>query len=560
MHIAFRVDSSTVIGYGHVTRCLTLAHAFAQEFTQQQNSLSTKVERGCDEHLLISFFCRDHKGNINNQISKAGFKLLTLPRLAQILMSDQTATWLGTSFTQDAQACIKHIEHFPKIDLLIIDHYAIDHQWQKLLKPYYNKLLVIDDLANRKHICDVLLDQTFKRNKQEYTLLVPEYCHFLIGEQYILLRNEFAALKSKVRKRRNKYVNAIINIQANILVSMGGTDPNNLSQVALLAIEQLIAIFPDITATLVISSQSKHLSTLTSFSHQRPWINLMINSENMAGLMLNADIAIGACGGTAWERCCLGLPCLTTVNAKNQQVIADNLSYAGAIMNLGWYKNITVDNIYTATHYLLNNKKLYQKMSTAGINVCDGSGAKRVVSELITTISKTSHSSVSSIRFRKATSQDCQLIYSWQSNKNIRKHFIEPKTPTWEEHRQWYNHCMLDQNRRLYLLDNNLAQTIGLLRLDKLTKTGYSGEIYEISIIIAPESQGFGYAVKALQQLVTLTKTARYLATVATGNLPSHKAFSLAGFHKTSATTYQLNVENFQSVPVQVESTKRNKV
>ena len=558
MHIAFRVDSSTIIGYGHVMRCLTLAHAFAQAHFKQQSSLSSKVKPRNDEHLLITFLCRDHEGNINHLIPETNFKLFILPMLEQTLVTEQTNTWLGASFEQDAQECIEHLRDLPNIDLLVIDHYAIDHQWQQLLKPYYQKLLVIDDLANRKHVCDFLLDQTFNINHQAYTLLVPANCHLFLGEKYILLREEFAILQSKALQQRQAYINTLANNKTNILVSMGGTDPNNLSQLALLAIEQIKVISPNISATLVISGQSKHLPLLTDFCRQRPWINIIINSQNMANLMLVADIAIGACGGTAWERCCLGLPCLTTINAHNQQVIANNLSKADAIINLGWHEKITIDVINTALHALLSDKKLYKKMSDACINVCDAKGANRIANKIVADLLTTSPPNTAPITFRIATSNDCQLIYHWQSNKAIRKHFINPNTPTWEEHSQWYKACMLDSNRRLYLLDNHVGQTVGLLRLDKINKTNYSVDTYEISILIAPESQGCGYAVNALKQLSTLTKSALYLATVATDNFPSHKAFSLAGFHKTSATTYQLNVENYQSIPMEATSTNIN--
>ena len=584
MHIAFRVDSSTIIGYGHVMRCLTLAHAFAREYTEQHSlnlHQSTSNLSINDKPLRISFICRDHPGNINKRILDEKYSLLALPALEQARntteittnstpITTESSSWLGTSAAQDVQSCIAYLKDLPRIDLLVVDHYAIDGQWQQLLKPYYQQLLVIDDLANRQHICDFLLDQTFKCSPHSYSLLIPAHTHLLLGECYILLRDEFSTLKNSALLRRKSYANtenqASQNIThqvipTNILISMGGTDPDNLSELALYAIEQLNTQSSHISATLVISSQSIHLSSLTIFCLQRSWLTLIIDSQNMADLMLSADIAIGACGGTAWERCCLGLPCLTSINAENQQLIATRLSAEKAIINLGWHKDITVDHIYSTLHSLLNDKERYKTISDAGFTVCDGMGAKRVAKTVLAKLLPMTDNSTSPITYRKATDKDCQLIYSWQTNTAIRKHFINPSTPDWEEHCQWYNTCMLDPHRRLYLLDANLTNTVGLLRLDRVTISDHTTDTYEISIIIAPEYQGLGYAVHALKQLITLEETAVYLATIVADNAASHKAFYLAGFNKiaTSSTTatYQLTVINFKPLTTQNHATSK---
>ena len=572
MHIAFRVDSSTIIGYGHVMRCLTLAHALSHEFkTAQKNNI--------DEELLISLICRDHQGHINQLVLDNQFNLLTLPSIKQKINAKNTDSWLGTTFEQDSLQCITHLESLPAISLLIVDHYAIDHHWHTLMKPYYQELLVIDDLANRTHACDYLLDQTFNRDKKDYHALVPEHCQLLLGQAYMLLRSEFSLLKAQAKRRRNiridEYNNRINRVERSteILITMGGTDPDNLSQLALGAIDERIKssleiydntanMANNITTNIVISSQSIHLPALTLFCEKRSWATLIIDSKDMANLMLSADIAIGACGGTAWERCCLGLPCLTTVNAKNQQLIADNLSAADGIINLGWHQNITSESINTALTLLLNtplnyppshqrgslasdlssNVNVYEKMVNACFNIVDGKGADSVAR----IISKHIIHSPSEIKLDLATEEDCELIYRWQSNKDIRRYFINTNVPTWQEHVTWYSSCLLDPNRRLYLLHDNQGNSVGLLRLDQLKRIEISTNTYEISIIIASEYQGKGVAVKALQNLKRLRKEAIYMAKIHDENIPSQKSFIKAGFHRVSPSTYQLNIINFQ--------------
>ncbi|MBA6253841.1 UDP-2,4-diacetamido-2,4,6-trideoxy-beta-L-altropyranose hydrolase [Colwellia sp. MB3u-55] len=544
MHIAFRVDSSTIIGYGHVMRCLTLAHALVYE-------LKTIPQKNVDDNLLISFLCRDHQGHINQLILDSDFNLLQLPPVEQKINQQCSDSWLGATFEQDAQQCITQVKQLPKIELFIVDHYAIDHKWHSLMKPYYQKLLVIDDLANRSLACDFLLDQTYNRSKAEYQALVPSQCQFLVGQDYILLRDEFSLLKDQALLRRKKRIDEYNNelTPTNILITMGGSDPDNLSQLALLAVGELIEALPKITVNLVISSQSIHVDSLTTFCNEHSWIYLIVNSQNMAELMLSADIAIGASGGTAWERCCLGLPCLTTVNAENQKVIANNLAQAGATINLGWYKNITIHTIVSALNSLLNDTSAYEKMSDCCFEVCDGKGAARVAAKLVEKTTKHLIVIPKEIIFHAAKADDCELIYGWQSNKNIRKYFINPKTPSWLEHMQWYNTCLLDPNRILYLLHNDQGSSVGLLRLDQLTKNKCNTDIptYEISIIIAPDHQGKGLAVSTLTNLSQLKQNATYMATIHNKNIQSQKAFTKAGFKKVSPSSYQLNVINFRS-------------
>ncbi len=379
MHIAFRVDSSNIIGHGHIMRCLTLAHALVTQ---------TKQLKG--EDISISFLCRNHQSNINNLVSQNNFYLITLPQGKETIKLADSNTWLGCSQSQDAQQCVNAIKsltaNIVPFDILIVDHYALDEQWHNLVSPYYQQLMVIDDLASRSLHCELLLDQTLGRQPQQYQSFVPKHCQLLLGKNYMLLRDEFSALQEQAilqRQLRSKQLTS-----ANILISMGGGDPDNLSELALLAIAQVIKNYPNITTSLVLSSQSLHLKSLQRLSNQFTWCTLITDCQNMGDLMLSADIAIGASGATAWERCCLGLPSLITVNAENQQLIAKNLTHAGATINLGWHKEITTNTVINALEKLLNEANTYLTMVDNNLNCCDGLGAKRVAKVLIESIRK----------------------------------------------------------------------------------------------------------------------------------------------------------------------------
>ena len=206
MNIIFRVDASLKMGTGHVMRCLTLAQVL------KENSAN------------VEFICRKHEGNLIDKIHSSGFNVHELEMLEEIEVGNKLAHshWLGATQKQDADDCIGILKA-EKSDWLIVDHYALDEQWQKRLKPYYEKLIVIDDLADRKHWCNILLDQTFGRQQEDYSALTPEGCELLLGSQYALLRPEFSKWRAYSLERRSKPK------FKQLLINMGGVDVHNVT-------------------------------------------------------------------------------------------------------------------------------------------------------------------------------------------------------------------------------------------------------------------------------------------------------------------------------------------
>ena len=191
MKIIFRVDASLNIGSGHVMRCLTLA--------EKLKEISSD----------ITFISRKLKGNLNALISNEGFKInqLSAPNALQ-KNSNQVKggyfDWLGVSEIDDAKETVNLLEN-QKLDWLIVDHYSLGEIWEKELKPYTNNILVIDDIANRNHDCDILLDQNwFKNMKSRYNGLLSKNCVQLLGPKYALLRKEFSRIR-KIKKRKIKF-------------------------------------------------------------------------------------------------------------------------------------------------------------------------------------------------------------------------------------------------------------------------------------------------------------------------------------------------------------------
>ena len=306
MDIVFRVDSSNFIGSGHVVRCLTLADSLRKRTNSK-----------------IVFVCRDHRNHIGDEIISRGYDLKLLAKHYFKGRSKQKnicsyADWLGSDWESDAEETISAFGR-NKIDLLIVDHYGIDFYWHKKLRKYAKKLMVIDDLFNRKYECDILLDQTINRHKDVYSSLVPKHCKILVNTKYALLRPEFYKNRDfAIKKRRNSF-----NLQ-HILISVGGGDSDNLSGKIL---EKLLEIDWNnpiiITIVLGWNAQNK-LSLCQVPNKQLVEVNILENISNISEQMISADIAIGAGGSTTWERCCLGLPSLVFITAKNHHNLQNN--------------------------------------------------------------------------------------------------------------------------------------------------------------------------------------------------------------------------------------------
>lgn len=360
--IAFRVDSSIDIGTGHVMRCLTLADELAL--------------RGAECH----FICRAHKGNLIEMVRSKGYIVHVLPsapdplpkptRQGTCLMHE---TWLGSSQADDAARCIPTLRTLHP-QWLIVDHYALDAQWEGLLRPYCAALMVIDDLADRRHQCQLLLDQTLGRSENEYRDLVPESCTLLCGPEYALLRPEFSRLRTKSLERRQPPR------LEQILVTLGGIDKDNATNKVLdsLAGCELPA---SCQITVIMGAQAPWLSQVREFARQMPRpATVLTNVSDMALIMANSDLAIGAAGATSWERCCLALPSIQITLAENQKFIARALSKARAVLAA------TPETLSSQLSYLVTDQekcvRTLGELSRAAAKITDGHGACRVASFL----------------------------------------------------------------------------------------------------------------------------------------------------------------------------------
>ena len=354
--ILIRTDASAQIGTGHVMRCLTLADELR--------------ERGAD----IIFVCREFDGNLCGYIEEKHYIVHRLPvsneQEHNIEGNLKHAVWLGADWQTDArqvEEIIKGVDTPP--DWLVVDHYAIDERWEGHLRPYVKKIMAIDDLADRPHDCDLLLDQNFYENlESRYDGLVPAWCKKLLGPKYALLRPEFREARKNLRKRDGHV--------KRIMIFFGGSDPSNETAKALEAVRMLNR--PDIAVDVVVGSANPYKDKINELCTAMTNVIYHYQVSNMAKLMANADLFLGGGGSTTWERCCLGLPSLVISIAANQNNIIGNVADAGGAIFLGNAQQVTVDDILAALKKAVNDNQLLQSLSQKELQLVDGFGIERV--------------------------------------------------------------------------------------------------------------------------------------------------------------------------------------
>jgi UDP-2,4-diacetamido-2,4,6-trideoxy-beta-L-altropyranose hydrolase len=316
------------------------------------------------------------------QIQQRGFSVGVLPSATEVESTNRQGVekrscyeaWLRVDWETDAAQTTVGLGR-TTADWLIVDHYALDARWEQALRPMCRNLMVIDDLADRIHDCDLLLDQNLGRNLREYSLIVDGACNILVGPQYALLRPEFGALREESLKRH-----AIPQLK-HMLIAMGGVDQADVTGKVLVALQSIL-LRVQLRITVVMGPHAPWLKKVQQLAEKMSVpVEIKCNVRNMAQVMADSDLAIGAAGSTAWERCCLGLPSIIGAVADNQIFIAN------ALQNVGASKLFIVDDEMTTLRAslaeLLDDPVEISKMSARTAAVTDGAGTKRVVERIL---------------------------------------------------------------------------------------------------------------------------------------------------------------------------------
>ncbi|MCD4744451.1 MAG: UDP-2,4-diacetamido-2,4,6-trideoxy-beta-L-altropyranose hydrolase [Desulfobacteraceae bacterium] len=511
MNILVRVDSSITTGTGHLMRCLTLANALK--------------EIGHNVH----FVCRDLKGNINRFVVEHGHNLHLLPAPKGKFVSQPDdlihAKWLEVKWQQDSKQTSRIMRDIAgQIDWLFVDSYALDYRWERSLRQHVKKIMVIDDLADRKHDCDMLLDQNYHSNSYaRYTGLVPFTCRTFLGPKYAILRPEFLKERQNLPQRDH--------IVQRILVFFGGADPGNETGKALKAIEMLDS--SGIEVDVVIGSSNPNKSKILEQGQALPNVLCHEHVENMAQFMVKADLAIGAGGTTTWERCCLGLPSLIEILAENQTAIAEGIEKTNAGRNCGVAQDITPEFLSKEIHNLMISTTELLGYSKTSSDLVDGEGTSRVTQAM----------QIGEIKLREAEKADCELLWHWVNDPKVRESSFNSCIISWEEHVEWFEAKLQDFESYIFIAEDEKRTPLGQIRFE------VSNFIANISYSVQRDYRGLGFGETILrigiQKLVDFIKQLiTFQGKVRIENIVSQRIFEKVGFSEVNGEHYPIWLEH----------------
>ncbi|MAQ88969.1 MAG: UDP-2,4-diacetamido-2,4,6-trideoxy-beta-L-altropyranose hydrolase [Rhodopirellula sp.] len=516
--IIIRVDSSLSIGSGHVMRCRTLAK-------QLQNS-------GAE----IYFLCRPKKADLISFL-KLDFTVLVLPEYSTVspAVSDETSligrdlyvSWLGCSEEQDASDCSELLNQSGLLDIdwIIVDHYSLGAEWESAMINSFDpskvpKIMVIDDLADRVHLADCLLDQSYfgLQTQHRYRDLVNVQCRQFLGPHFALLSPEYPCLHPLIPDRRS------LN---RVLIFFGGSDPLNLTTRALKAFLELG--LPHIFLDVVIGSQSPFKEEIVKLVSRLSSATLHHSLPSLAGLICRADLAIGSSGSTSWERACLGLPSLVVTCADNQVPIAESMNDEGLIHYLGPAETVTVNILKEAIKKSVLAFS-HGSLPDSGRWLTDGWGTLRVSTFLL--------GPQLPLSLRPATINDEALILRWSNDPQVRSLSLSTDLISSSDHHDWFISSLKNPNRLLFIAIDPTGCPLGQMRFDRV-KVSHTSSNYHVLISFSLDrcARGFGLAsdfvIHGLEALQSKWGSSlQVIAEVLEENLPSQATFARVGFTK----------------------------
>ena len=489
LNVCIRADASVRLGTGHLMRCLALAQVLRRQGAR------------------ITFLMHEVPAQLAEMLQH---QEIALRRLGESGADHDApdAVW-----ETDARRTAAALAEADSPDWLVIDHYSLDDRWERFVRRPGLRLLVIDDLARRRHDCDALLNQNLLAEvDSRYGALLPKDCRLLAGPRFALLREEFSAARKTLRR---EYARA-----DHLLISMGGTDPDGVCLKVLETVDAMRLDTPQITAIVGVASPNRDV--IEQRYAGRKGFRVVRQAADMARLMAQADLAVGAGGTSIWERACVGLPAIVVPVAENQMEVSSTAAQAG-ICQLLRPTGVADGQLATMLEALRGNAGMRRTLSDAGLQVVDGEGARRVARIMLQ----------KPLRVRPARSDDAERIYRWRNAEQIRRHAHDPRPFSLEEHQQWFRESLANADRVL-LIGESDDGPLGVLRYD------ITQDVATVSIYLDPARLGLGYGSSLLtcaEQWLRRFRPAvgRVRAEIRPENARSRGAFANAGFQPSGA-------------------------
>jgi UDP-2,4-diacetamido-2,4,6-trideoxy-beta-L-altropyranose hydrolase len=361
---------------------------------------------------------------------------------------------------EDAEATMAAIQPGNGKPLLVVDHYRVGESWEKRLRPHVERLAVIDDLADRPHDCDILVDQNKVFDQDAYEGLIPASAKALVGPRYALLRPEFAQWRAVPRRRDGRL--------RRMAVSFGGSDPAGHTAAALQVLRSRLHRLDAVD--VLVGPLNSRLDELLREGEKSAKVEVHVASTRVAELLHGADLAIGGGGLTSWERLCLSVPALAFGIVPNQIENVRDLIRLGVAVGTPDMRRPEEKSIAGWLDILFDTPELVRGMAERGAGLVDGAGARRVATRLLS----------GSLAFRRAGPADSILVHTWRNHPANRSVSGNAAEIALEDHRRWFAKSLADPTRLILIAElDGLA--VGVARFDM------SGSQATISVFKDPE-------------------------------------------------------------------------
>ena len=486
MKVVFRVDASEEVGFGHLSRCINLAEVLRS--------------RGNE----VSFVCRDDEAKSFKALEYRQFATVLLPLLE-----------VGEVVSQqkDAQQTVQAL-HGEWPEWLIVDTYALDKDWELLMRPHVAKIAVIEDLLGREHDCDLLLDHNYsERSDSSFEKFVPEKCELLLGSRFALIGEHFRRLR-ELKSMRTPEIKRIF-------VFCGGSDPQNLTQQVIDEIS--FSELSNIAVDVVVGAQNKTFDRQAALKLNAN-IDIHDASGEFARIMSRADLAIGAGGTTLWERMCLGIPSIVVSIAENQNFACEKLGRDGLVNYLGTQSSLKPGAIKDAVIKAKNKFASFFGQIERGQILVDGRGCERVAEVMCP-------SDESDLAVRLANPDDCVEFFNWANDPAVREQSLSPSTIQWPDHKEWFAEKISSASCEIYVLEAS-GLPVGQVRFDLI------GDCAEIDYSLDKIARGRGWSPTLLKKSIgayRLRQSKPLRAVVKNSNLPSREALLKVGFQESAS-------------------------
>jgi UDP-2,4-diacetamido-2,4,6-trideoxy-beta-L-altropyranose hydrolase len=442
MRVLIRADASPTIGSGHIARCLTLA----------------RVLRTQGSH--VAFACRRLPGHRLDALSAEGFETFALPD-SYPDEDPQQGIESMLPWQADIDALGLQLDGHADFDWIIADHYGLDHHWQTAARRWAPRIAAVDDLATRRYSVDLLLNQNLSGLSENYAPLLPDGCRTLLGPRYALLREEFNCPPIEIKPRARR-----------VLVNFGGFDAAMQTHHAMLA----LADFPALQVDFVAGADNPAWAQMQALAETRPNWRLHSFVSDFYQRMTEADLFIGAGGGTSWERAAMGLPTICIAVSNNQQNNGEVMAAAGAHVFMGGREQVSVEQLRDAVGFVVDNVYLRQSLADRSRQLVDGRGALRVAAAMAGTV----------LKLRVATLDDAQLLFDGRNAEAVRRWSQQSAVIEWSQHLNWLT-ASLRNPQRLLLIAEADDGAVGVLRYD------LRGFAAEVSLYLLEGRFGLGW-------------------------------------------------------------------